>query len=53
MFTLWLKSKPTASWEDLISALEIIGENKLARDLEHKYADNDKKANAGGNVYDM
>ena len=53
MFTLWLKLIPTASWEDLISALKIIGENEIARDLEHKYTDKDKKANAGGNVNDM
>ena len=55
MFTLWLKSNPTASWEDLISALKTIGENTLAKALEEKYChtDEEKKFKAAGNARDM
>ena len=30
MFQLWLERNPSASWEDLIHALEIIGLKKVA-----------------------
>ena len=34
MFDAWLKSSPSASWNDLIKALKAIGEDKVAYQIE-------------------
>ena len=37
MFDLWLKSCPNASWHKLVSALNAIGEKRVAAEVESKY----------------
>ena len=34
LFDLWLSRYPSASWDDVISALKEIGEDRIARDIE-------------------
>ena len=36
MFNVWLKSSPSASWADLITALEDMGEDTVASDIAHQ-----------------
>ena len=38
MLNVWLKSSPTASWADLITALKAIGQNKVANDVKAAYS---------------
>ena len=38
MFDAWLKSSPSASWSDLISALESMNEHRLASDIAALYS---------------
>ena len=38
MLNVWLKSSPTASWADLITALKAIGQNKVANDVKTAYS---------------
>ena len=33
MFNVWLKSSPSASWSDLITALRAMGEDSVASDI--------------------
>ena len=37
MFDMWLKSSPSASWSDLITALRAIDENSVASHIEATY----------------
>ena len=37
MFDLWLKSCPNASWHKLVSALNAIGEKRVAAEVESNY----------------
>ena len=37
MFDLWLKSCPNASWHKLVSALNAIGEKRVAKEVESNY----------------
>ena len=34
LFDLWLRKYSSASWTDVIIALKVIGENRIARDIE-------------------
>ena len=36
MFNVWLKSSPSASWADLITALEDMDEDTVASDIAHQ-----------------
>ena len=37
MFDVWLKSCPDASWHDLLTALNEIGEKRVAKEVETRY----------------
>ena len=37
MFKVWLKSCPDASWHKLVSALNAIGEKRVAKEVESNY----------------
>lgn len=39
MFTYWLDKKDDASWNTLVTALEAIGYNVLAKDLKKRYSE--------------
>ena len=47
MFDLWLRKYPEAAWEDVVSALRKMDENRLAKTIEKKYCE----ATAGANNY--
>ena len=38
MFNVWLKSSPSASWSDLISALKSMNEHRVASDIAAHYS---------------
>ena len=38
MFDVWLKSSPNASWADLITALEDMGEDRVASNVRAAYS---------------
>ena len=38
MFNVWLKSSPNASWTDLITALEAMGEDRVASNVRAAYS---------------
>ena len=38
MFDAWLKSSPSASWSDLISALKSMNEHRVASDIAARYS---------------
>ena len=38
MFDAWLKSSPSASWSDLISALKSMNEHRIASDIVARYS---------------
>ena len=38
MFDVWLKSSPTASWADLITALEDMGMDRVASNVRAAYS---------------
>ena len=37
MLALWLRSTPTATWKDVVSALQQMGENRVAENIRQKY----------------
>ena len=37
MLTIWIKSKPKAAWEDVVSALCEMGENRVAEHIRVNY----------------
>ena len=37
MLTRWLKYKPDAAWEDVVSALRYMDENRAAKIIEDRY----------------
>ena len=37
MFDVWLESCPDASWHDLVTALNAIGEKRVAQEVELRY----------------
>ena len=37
MLNLWLRCTPNATWEDVVSALEEMGENRVAENIRHNY----------------
>ena len=37
MFDLWLRSHPTAAWEDVVKALQQMEEYKVAETIQQKY----------------
>ena len=37
MFDVWLKSCPDASWHKLVTALNEIGEKRVAKEVESRY----------------
>ena len=37
MFDVWLKSCPDASWRKLVTALNEIGEKRVAKEVESRY----------------
>ena len=37
MVDRWLRSTPTASWEDVVNALQQMGENRVAENIRQKY----------------
>ena len=38
VFDAWLKSSPSASWSDLISALKSVNEHRVASDIAARYS---------------
>ena len=36
-FSLWLRRTPSASWRDVVRALQQMGENRVAERIERKY----------------
>ena len=48
MFQVWLKSNPGASWDDLVRALEVMGEKRVAGEVSRAH-DVQPSATTGNN----
>ena len=43
MLDLWLQRAPNAAWGDVVSALQQMGENKVAEGIRQKYIREESK----------
>ena len=43
MLNLWLQRTPTASWEEVVHALELMGEHREAERIQRKYGNRERK----------
>ena len=43
MLNLWLQRTPTASWEEVVYALELMGEHREAERIQRKYGNRERK----------
>ena len=46
MLTLWWQRTPNATWDDVVTALQEMGENRVAENIRHKHKRRPSKPNA-------